>query len=157
MEMDKNKEMDAMEEFEMNQGEENPMPSSLEEFLFEHPIENETSEIVLCSRLKDFKFQIGTMTQNDRKRYIDACLIRAKNGVIVKQDLVKFNELVVLNHCLYPNFKSLDFVRKCGKKTPTEALYSRLKTGEIETLAQKIMEFNGFDSTFDDLREQAKN
>lgn len=129
---------------------------TLEEFLFENPVSDDTEELVLCKRLERYTFKIGSMSREERKKYLDACMIRAKNGAIVKQDLTKFNELVVLNHCLYPNFKSVDFVRRCGCNTPAEAMYKVLKIGEVERLSQKIMEFNGFDD-FEDMRKQAKN
>jgi len=139
---------------EMTEGE-NPI-LTLEEFLAEHPITDETEDVTLCERLKDFTFKIGLMTEKQRSNYLNICLIKDRKGKIVKQDMAKFNELVVLNHCIYPNFNSLDFVRKCDCSTPSEALYKVLKVGEVERLSQRIMEFNGFED-FDELRKKAKN
>lgn len=129
---------------------------SLEDFLSDNPVSFLTEEIVLSERLKNFKFKIGSMTGDEREKYLQLCLIKDKKGRILKQNLTKFNELVVVNHCLYPNFNDLGFIRKCGCSTPSEALYKVLKIGEIERLSQKIMELNGFED-FEELRSKAKN
>ena len=129
---------------------------SLEEFLVSNSVEGLTEEIVLSERLKNFKFKIGSMTKEELEKYRKACTIRDKKGNVRKQDPIQFNELVVINHCLYPNFKSQDFINKLKVHTPAEALSKTLKVGELTTLAEKIMQFNGFEE-YDDIREKAKN
>lgn len=151
-----NTEADMMEEMERQEDIEDVMPQSLEEFLAEHPVIDETEEIILSERLKNFTFKVGLMSKEQRGNYFNICMIKDRKGRIVKQDMVKFNELVVVNHCIYPNFSNVKFVQRCSCKTPSEALYKVLKVGEIERLSQKIMEFNGFDD-FEDLRKKAKN
>ena len=70
---------------------------------------------------------------------------------------MKFSELVIVNHLLYPNFKSQEFLQKLGVNTPAQGLSKVLKVGEITALSEKIMKFNGFDEDFEDIRAKAKN
>lgn len=128
---------------------------SLVDFLAENPVDELTEEVTLSERLKNFKFKIGGMSKEEREKYINLCLVKDKKGKILKQNITKFNELVAINHCIYPDFKSVDFLKKCKAQTPEEALYKTLKLGEVEKLADSIMELNGFD--FEEVRKQAKN
>ena len=130
---------------------------TLEDFLATHSVENLTEEIVLNERLKDFKFTIGSMTKDELEKYQKLCVIRDKKGNVLKQDSMKFSELVIVNHLLYPNFKSAEFLQKLGVNTPAQGLSKVLKVGEITALSDRIMKFNGFDEDFEDLRAKAKN
>nr|DAU68294.1 MAG TPA: tail assembly chaperone protein [Caudoviricetes sp.] len=130
---------------------------TLEDFLATHTVENLTEEIVLNERLKDFKFTIGSMTRDELEKYQKLCIIRDKKGNVIRQDSMKFSELVIVNHLLYPNFKSAEFLQKIGVNTPSQGLSKVLKVGEITALSEKIMKFNGFDEDFEDIRTKAKN
>jgi hypothetical protein len=130
---------------------------TLEDFLATHSVENLTEDIVLNERLKDFKFTIGSMTKDELEKYQKLCVIRDKKGNVLKQDSMKFSELVIINHLLYPNFKSAEFLQKLGVNTPAQGLSKVLKVGEITALSDRIMKFNGFDEDFEDIRVKAKN
>lgn len=130
---------------------------TLEDFLATHSVENLTEEIVLNERLKDFKFKIGSMTKDELEKYQKLCVIRDKKGNVLKQDSMKFSELVIINHLIYPNFKSAEFLGKLGVNTPAQGLSKVLKVGEITALSDRIMKFNGFDEDFEDIRTKAKN
>lgn len=130
---------------------------TLEDFLATHTVENLTEDIILNERLKDFKFTIGSMTRDELERYQKLCIIRDKKGNVIRQDSMKFSELVIVNHLLYPNFKSAEFLQKIGVNTPSQGLSKVLKVGEITALSEKIMKFNGFDEDFEDIRTKAKN
>ena len=130
---------------------------TLEDFLATHSVENLTEDIVLNERLKDFKFTIGSMTKDELEKYQKLCVIRDKKGNVLKQDSMKFSELVIINHLIYPNFKSAEFLGKLGVNTPAQGLSKVLKVGEITALSDRIMKFNGFDEDFEDIRAKAKN
>ena len=130
---------------------------TLEDFLATHTVENLTEDIILNERLKDFKFTIGSMTRDELEKYQKLCIIRDKKGNVIRQDSMKFSELVIVNHLLYPNFKSAEFLQKLGVNTPSQGLSKVLKVGEITALSEKIMKFNGFDEDFEDIRTKAKN
>lgn len=133
------------------------MPTSLIDYLCTNPVQDETEKVVLCERLKDYEFEIGAMDKKQYDSYINQCVIKDNKGKIVKQNIALFNELVVINHCLYPDFKSIQFIQQIGAATPGQALYKVLKLGEIERLSDAILKFNGFDRDFETLRKKAKN
>lgn len=133
------------------------MPMNLVDFLCANPVQDEREKVVLCERLKAFEFEIGGMDKKQYDGYINQCVIKDNKGKVVKQNIALFNELVVLNHCLVPDFKSMEFVQKTGAATPGQALYKVLKLGEVEKLADAILKFNGFDRDFETLRKKAKN
>ena len=133
------------------------MPVSLIDFLCANPVQDETEQVVISERLKDFEFEIGAMDKKQYDGYINQCVIKDGKGKVVKQNIALFNELVVINHCLYPDFRSTEFVQKTGALTPGQALYKVLKLGEVEKLADCILKFNGFDRDFETLRKKAKN
>lgn len=133
------------------------MPVSLIDFLCANPVQDETEQVVISERLKDFAFEIGAMDKKQYDGYINQCVIKDGKGKVVKQNIALFNELVVINHCLYPDFRSTEFVQKTGAMTPGQALYKVLKLGEVEKLADCILKFNGFDRDFETLRKKAKN
>lgn len=133
------------------------MPVSLIDFLCANPVQDETEKVVISERLKDFEFEIGAMDKKEYDGYINQCVVKDGKGKVVKQNIALFNELVVINHCLYPDFRSTDFVQKTGALTPGQALYKVLKLGEVEKLADCILKFNGFDRDFETLRKKAKN
>lgn len=130
---------------------------TLEDFLIDNKIEDETADIILCERLKNFKFKIGTMTRDELERYQKGCSIRNRNGKVKKVDNKMFENLVITNHCLYPNFKSTDFIAKLEVNTPEEAIDKTLKVGERQELLNQILKFNGFDEDFEEIQKQAKN
>lgn len=129
---------------------------SLEEFLSLNTVEGLTKEIILSERLENFKFKIGSMTKEDLEKHQKVCILRDKRGNVLKQDTMKFNELIIINHCLYPNFKSQEFLKKMKVNTPSQAISKSLKLGEATKLAEEIMKFNGFDE-FEEIRKNAKN
>ena len=133
------------------------MPLSLVDFLCANPVQDETEKVVISERLKDFEFEIGAMDKKEYDGYINQCVVKDGKGKVIKQNIALFNELVVLGHCLYPDFRSQDFVQKTGALTPGQALYKVLKLGEVEKLADCILKFNGFDRDFETLRMKAKN
>lgn len=132
-------------------------PETLEEFLIDNKVGDETVKIVLCERLKDYEFEIGTMSRDELEKYQKSCSIRGRNGKVNKVDNKAFETLVITNHCIYPNFKSVDFLSKLGVNTPEEAISKTLKVGERQYLLNRILEFNGFDDDFEELQRQAKN
>ena len=149
--------VDNVNGVELAEDTEEALPMTLADFLCANPVQEETEKVVLCERLQDFEFEIGPMDKKQYDSYLAQCIIKDNKGKILKQNVALFNELVVLNHCLYPNFNDAEFVQKAGVLTPGQALYKVLKLGEVEKLADCILQFNGFDRDFETLRKKAKN
>jgi len=101
-------------------------------------------------------FKIKAMTNQTfddlRRRYT-----RIGKGRKIDFDSAGFNNAVVIEHTIDPNFKDAASIQKLGCRTPEEYLNRVLLPGEIATLAQKISELSGFDVEMEELVEEAKN
>ena len=130
--------------------------SELLQFLIENPVDNLTAEVIVSARLAKFPFKIKAMTGPEFSEYqkLSTKISRHKK---VEFDSKTFNELVVLNHTLEPNFRDAESIKKAGCQTPEQFLYKSLLAGEINELAQQITALSGFDKDIEDTVEEAKN
>ena len=64
---------------------------------------------------------------------------------------------LVKNHCVDPDFKNADFLKKLNVLTPEQAIAKTLLAGEVITLGEKISAISGFDTDINDEIEEAKN
>lgn len=130
--------------------------SKLLEFLIENPIDNIEDEIIVSARLKDFPFKIKGVTSPQHAEYQKMALKIGKKG---KTDFNTqlFNELVVLNHTVEPNFRDAESIKKAGCVSPEQFLYRSLLAGEVSELASQIIRLSGFDADINDEIEEAKN
>jgi hypothetical protein len=130
--------------------------SNLMQFLIDNPVDNLTAEVVVSPRLAKFPFKIKGMTGPEFSEYqkLSTKIGRHKK---VEFDSKIFNELVVLNHTVEPNFRDAESIKKAGCQSPEQFLYKSLLAGEISELAQQISSLSGFDKEFEDEVEEAKN
>lgn len=130
--------------------------SQLLQFLIENPVDNLTAEVIVSKRLEKFPFKIKAMTGKEFSEYQKLATVFGKKKKI-SFDSQKFNEQVVLNHVIEPNFKDADSIKKAGCLSPEQFLYRSLLAGEIAELAQQISELSGFDKDMEETVEEAKN
>lgn len=130
--------------------------SNLMQFLIENPVDNLTEEVIVSPRLAKFPFKIKGMTGPEFAEYQRMSTKIGKKRK-VEFDSKTFNELVVLNHTLEPNFRDAESIKKAGCQTPEQFLYKSLLAGEISELAQEISALSGFDKDMDEEVEEAKN
>ena len=130
--------------------------SNLMQFLIDNPVDNLTDEVVVSPRLEKFPFKIKGMTGPEFSEYqkLSTKIGRHKK---VEFDSKIFNEMVVLNHTLEPNFRDAESIKKAGCQSPEQFLYKSLLAGEIAELAQKISALSGFDADMVEVIEEAKN
>lgn len=133
-------------------------PKSLSEFLAANPITGLTAEVYISQRFKEagFPFKITAMTGhqfNDYQKQATAVGRHRKMSF----DSTLFNELVILNHCVVPNFKDANEIQAAGCTTPEQYLYSRLLAGEINELSNQISILSGFDSDMESMVDDVKN
>lgn len=135
--------------------------SKLQEFLNANPIVDLTDEVVVSRRFTDkdgnlLKFKIKAMTNQMfddlRKRYTKIDKKRR-----VEFDSSGFNNAIVIEHTLDPNFKDAASIQQLGCATPEDYLTKVLLPGEVATLANEIQKLSGFDVEMEDLVEEAKN
>lgn len=138
--------------------------SSLQEFLNNNPVDNLTAEVVVSERFRDkngniLKFKIKAMTNEEfeeiRKAAMRVSFSKGKRSLDF--DVRRFNELIVINNTVDPNFKDAESIKKLGCVTPEQYLNKVLLAGEIAELAQQIQKLSGFGKDMDELVEEAKN
>lgn len=126
------------------------------QFLIDNPVDNLTDDVVVSPRLAKFPFKIKGMSGPEFSEYqkLSTKIGRHKK---VEFDSKVFNELVVLNHTLEPNFRDAESIKKAACQSPEQFLYKSLLAGEIAELSQQISSLSGFDRDMEDTVEEAKN
>lgn len=132
------------------------MSSNLLDFLVENPIDNLTAEIIVSERLSKFPFKIKAMSGPEFSEYQKMATKIGRNKKIDFNQRL-FNELVVLNHTIEPNFKDAESIKRAGCTSPEHFLYSRLVAGEISELSNQISALSGFNTDLEQIIEEAKN
>jgi len=136
--------------------------SSLMEFLIDNPVDNITADVFVSNRFTDsktgeiLKFKIKAMTGDEFSTYQRISVNLSKNK-IKEFDSKKFNELVVLNNTIEPNFRDAASITKAGCQTSEQFMYKAILAGEIATLAEHISKLSGFDIDINEAKEEAKN
>ena len=130
--------------------------STLLQFLIENPVDDLTAEVIVSNRLAKYPFKIRAMTGPEFSEYQKLATKIGKNKK-VEFNSKTFNEMVVLNHTVEPNFRDADTLKKAGCTSPEQFLYKSLLAGEISELAQQISSLSGFDKDMEDTVEEAKN
>lgn len=136
------------------------MAESLAQFLMETSTEDLTD--VVKMRLKRNareivgEFKITAIDSKQWARYQEQTT-KIKKGNKHEFDQVKFNELVVLNHTVEPDFKNAEKIKQAGCTTPEQYLNKKLLIGEIVELSRNIVELSGFSNDLDELKEEIKN
>ena len=132
--------------------------TTLTEFLAENTVDDITAEIYISERFKSagFAFKIRAMSGQEFNAYQKQATAVGRHKK-VNFDSALFNELVVINHTVEPNFKDVATLQAVKCATPEQFLYSRLKAGEIAELANQITALSGFDADQASLVDDVKN
>ena len=139
--------------------------SALKEFLVENSdIVGKEVEVPISPRFKDkegnlLKFKIRPMTGDEFGKYQKQCTTINVNGRKKETifDSGKFNLLCIINHCIDPDFKDVDFLKQLGVQTPEQAVSKTLLAGEIVELGNQVTKVSGFDTDINEEIEAAKN
>ena len=131
--------------------------NALQQFLIENPVDNITEEIIVSERLKQFPFKVRAITGAEYNDYQTRSIENPNSPKKRKFNTKKFNELIVLNHTVEPNFKDAEFLKKSGGVDSAGLLYRTLLDGEISKLAESILQLSGFDTDLEDEIEEVKN
>lgn len=134
--------------------------SKLTDFLLNNTVENLTEEIIVSDRFKVdgeiLKFKIKAVNPNEFSDLQKQCTKVGKKGK-VNFDSKMFNEQLIINYTVDPNFKDAEVVKKAGCMTPEQLVNKVLLAGEVATLVEEISALSGFDKDLEELREEAKN
>lgn len=135
--------------------------TTLTEFLLANPVDTIEKEVVVSKRIVDangqmLKFKVRPMLNEQYLEYQNQCTVPKKGGKI-DFNAKRFNQLVILNHTVEPNFRSAELIQQAGVATPEQLLNKMLLAGEIQTLSEQIREVSGFADSLDDLVDEVKN
>lgn len=134
--------------------------SKLTEFLLNNTVENLTEEVIVSDRFKVdgeiLKFKIKAVNPDEFSDLQKQCTKVGKKGK-VNFDSKMFNEQLIINYTVDPNFKDAEVVKKAGCMTPEQLVNKVLLAGEVATLVEEITALSGFDKDLEELREEAKN
>lgn len=132
---------------------------TLVDFLVENPVDNVTEEITnLSNRLSGFTFKVKAIGGEEFSEYQQRAFALGMGSSKTKQFNQKlFNELVILNHVVEPDFKHAESIKKASCNTPEQFLYKSLLSGEITELQSRITKLSGFNQTVDDMVKEVKN
>ena len=127
-------------------------------FLSQTPVTELEYEITIPGRLSKFKFKVKPMDGKQHSRYqqLSTTTMPGRNRN-VKFNNGKFNELVLVNNVVYPNFKDASLLASKGVNTPEEYINKFLLAGEIDALVNEICKLSGFTVTDTELEEEVKN
>lgn len=134
--------------------------SKLTDFLLNNTVENLTEEVIVSDRFKVdgeiLKFKIKAVNPDEFSDLQKQCTKVGKKGK-VNFDSKMFNEQLIINYTVDPNFKNAEVVKKAGCMTPEQLVNKVLLAGEVATLVEEISALSGFDKDLEELREEAKN
>lgn len=131
--------------------------NALQQFLAKNSVDNLTEEVTLGGRLKDFKFKIKALTGNQYNDFQALCIENPNSPKKRRFNIKKFNELVVANCVVEPNFKDPEWLKELGVADATSAIYKTLLAGEITDLAEKSLRLSGFDRDVEEEMDEVKN
>lgn len=109
----------------------------------------QTKEIVIPGELAEHKFVIRALNSQEWNNNRKQCMNITKNSVDLDQG--KLNALNVLAACVVPNFRDASFISRAGVTLPIDLVYKVLKPGEIEKLANAILEYSGFGTELEEI------
>lgn len=130
--------------------------STVLNFLMSNPVDNITEEVVVSARLAKYPFKIRAMTGPEFSEYQKLSTKIGKHKK-VEFDNKTFNEKVVLNHTIEPNFRDVKSIEQSGSISAEQFMYKCLLAGEIAELAQQIIALSGFDKDMEETIDEAKN
>lgn len=113
-------------------------------------------KIFFSARLPEEQATIRPMTSAQFSDYQKRAMAFGKKGTTTFNQQL-YNELILLNHVVDPDFKDAATMKDAGVQTSEQLINAFLTAGEAAFLVESILRISGFGDSLDDLREQAKN
>lgn len=141
------------------------MTRTFDAFLKTNKIEKQNEFIPVSQSFKDNEgntilWEVRQLS-NDEMKYIKKTCVkqnRDKRGnVTVETDSDKMMCLMAAMSTVYPDLKNAELQNSYGVMGETALLEAMLSAGELLNYEQEVNRINGFDVSFDDKVEEAKN
>ena len=134
-------------------------------FLKTNKIVKENEEIPVSESFKDengdtILWEVRPLTNEEMKYIKKTCVKQIKDkrgGVSLETDTDKMMCLMAATSTVYPDLKNAELQNSYGVMGECALLEAMLSAGELLAYEQKINSINGFDVSFDDKVEEAKN
>ena len=141
------------------------MTRTFEAFLKTNKIEKSNEFIPVSQSFVDGEgnailWEVRQLTNEEMKFIKKSCVKQVKDkrgGVSVETDTDKMLCLMAATSVVYPDLKNAELQNSYGVMGEIALLEAMLSAGELLAFEQKINEINGFDVSFDDKVEEAKN
>ena len=138
---------------------------SFDAFLKTNKIAKENEFIPVSESFKDEKgntilWEVRQLTNEEMKFIKKKCVKQVKDkrgGVSVETDSDKMVGLMAATSTVYPDLKNAELQNSYGVYGEVELLEAMLSAGELLAYEQEVNRINGFDISFDDKVEEAKN
>lgn len=142
-----------------------PMTRTFDAFLKTNKIEKQNEFIPVSESFKDendnaILWEVRQLTNDEMKHIKKSCLkqTRDKRGnVSMETDTDKMLGMMAATSTVYPDLKNAELQNSYGVMGEVALLEAMLSAGELLAYQQEINRINGFDVSFDDKVEEAKN
>lgn len=131
--------------------------NQLQEFLLKSDASNLKRTFDLGGRLKDHPVTIKVLTGEQYNSFQQICIENPTSRKKRRFNTRKFNELVVTNCLVDPNLKDPEMIKAANVLDTSALLYKCFLAGEINTIADAILELSGFNDDVEDEVEEVKN
>lgn len=141
------------------------MTKSFDAFLKTNKIEKENEFIPVSKAFQDedgnvILWEVRQLTNLEMKHIKKSCVkqVRDKKGnVSMETDTDKMLGLMAATSTVFPDLKNAELQNSYGVYGEVELLEAMLSAGELLTYEQEVNRINGFDVSFEDKVEEAKN
>ena len=138
---------------------------SFNAFLKTNKIAKENEFIPVSESFKDedgntVLWEVRQLTNEEMKFIKKQCVKQVKDkrgGVSVETDSDKMVGLMAATSTVFPDLKNADLQNSYGVYGEVALLEAMLSAGELLAYEQEVNRINGFDVSFDDKVEEAKN
>lgn len=141
------------------------MTKSFDAFLKTNKIEKENEFIPVSESFKDkngdtILWEVRQLTNEEMKHIKKTCVKQVKDkrgNVTMETDTDKMLSLMAATSTVYPDLKNAEVQNSYGVLGEVALLEAMLSVGELLAYQQEINRINGFDISFDDKVDEAKN
>ena len=138
---------------------------SFDAFLKKNKVEKEHEFIPVSESFKDedgktILWEVRQLTNEEMKYIKKQCVKQVKDkrgGISVESDSDKMVGLMAATSTVYPELKNAELQNSYGVMGEVALLEAMLSAGELLAYEQEVNRINGFDVSFDDKVEEAKN
>lgn len=141
------------------------MTRTFDAFLKTNKIEKQNEFIPVSQAFQDengdtILWEVRQLTNEEMKYIKKSCVKQVKDkrgNVTVETDSDKMMCLMAAMSTVYPDLKNAELQNSYGVLGETALLEAMLSAGELLVYEQEVNRINGFDVSFDDKVEEAKN